>query len=105
MKTARWPTESLTWSGTGLNYSFRVIPETVYSAPLTVCLWTTLMSVTRPFACGVWTRHCVLSLPFTPRRLIRRGDCVNFHWLIQTATVSASACPKDNGRKQDKCAH
>ena len=59
------------------------------------------MSVTRPFACGVWTRHCVLSLQFTPRRLIRRGDCVNFHWLIQTATVSASACPKDNGRKQD----
>ena len=46
------------------------------------------------------TRRCVLSLQFTLRQLIRRGDCVNLRWLIQTATVSVSACPKDNGRKQ-----
>ena len=33
LKTARWPTESLTSFETWLNYSFHVIQETVPSAP------------------------------------------------------------------------
>jgi catechol 2,3-dioxygenase-like lactoylglutathione lyase family enzyme len=37
---------------------------------------------------------------FTPRQLIRRGDCGSSLCLIQTATISVSACLLDNCCKQ-----
>ena len=42
-----------------------------------------------------------LNLRFTPRRLIRRGDCVSSRSRIRTETISVSACAKDNCRNQD----
>ena len=49
MKTARWPTESLTYFETEPSCSFPVMQETVSSVPSTVCLWKTLMSAYATF--------------------------------------------------------